>query len=325
MADDPAHAPDSEEMSDPAVGGMEAMLARNDAALGSVAPVLRHLLAHDDQSMFSDEIVARVRGMSEDVARQLLAALEPDELSRDFDDGPVDALAALLVESSAFLCHLHALALEWRLIERLQHRLALDPVLSPLLQALVGSNDAAISGGAMNLLAAQARFCQAQRRMQLPIGELPGDLLHGVLLALRSYAGEDPAADERAERAEHAIRRRYDEGTSRLGLIARAVAGMGSGVIAALSVSHAGVAIFATALAAASGQDRDTAVLAASEGQVARLALALRAAGLSPAAIEQQFDVLDHGAGLPQGVEYVGPRRAAEMLASSGESFGFRA
>ncbi len=323
MADDTAHADDADERMAAVVDGMEAMLARDDAALGSVAPVLRHLLSHDDHSMFSDEIVARVRGMSEDVARQLLGAIAEDEAGQDPDDDrSVDALAALLIENSAFLCHLHALALEWRLTERLQLRLALDPVLSPLLQALIGSNDAAISSSAMNLLAAQVRFCQAQRRMQLPIGELPGDLLHGALLALRSHAGPYAPADERAERAEQTIRKSYDEGGSRLGLIARAVAGMGGGIIAALSVSHAGVAIFATALAAASGQDRDAAVLAASEGQAARLALALRAAGLKTAAIEEQFHALYPGAALPRGVEHVGARRAAELLSLSGESFG---
>ena len=322
MADDIAHADYADERGAAAVGGVEAILARDDAALGTIAPVLRHLLTHDDHSMFSDEIVARVRGMSEDVARQLFGALVEDERGHGSgEDQAIDDLAALLVESSAFLRHLHALALEWRLTERLQERLALDPVLSPLLQALVGSSDGAISGSAMNLLAAQARFCQAQRRMQLPLAELPGDLLHGVLLALRNHAGSDPAANERAERAEQAIRRRYDEGASRLGLIARAVTGMGGGIIAALSVGHAGAAIFATALAAASRQDRDMALLAASEGQAARLALALRAAGLKPAAIEEQFHALNPGATLPQGIEQVGSHRAAEMLSLSGEAF----
>lgn len=322
MADDIAHADYADERIDAAVGDVEAMLTRDDAALGTIAPVLRHLLAHDDHSMFSDEVVARVRGMSEDVASQLLGALAEDERGHDAgNDQAIDDLAALLVQSSAFLCHLHALALEWRLTERLQERLVLDPVLSPLLQALVGSSDETIASSAMNLLAAQARFCQAQRRMQLPIGELPGDLLHGALLALRSYAGSDAAANERAERAEQAIRRRYDEGASRLGLIARAVTGMGGGIIAALSVGHAGAAIFATALAMASGQDRDTAVLAVSEWQAARLALALRAAGLKPAAIEEQFHVLDPGAVLPRGIEQVGAHQAADMLSLSGESF----
>ncbi len=294
--------------------GLEAMLAQGDAALGGIAPVLRHLLASDDHSAFSDEILARVRGMTADVARQLLTALgdgdgQPEEPA-------VDALADLLIGSAAFLCHVHALALEWRLTERLQARLALDPVLSPLLQALIGSSDPATSGLAMNLLAAQARFGQAQRRMELPLGELPGDLLHGALLALRVQAGPDAEAE--AERADKAIRGEYDEGASRLGLISRVVTGMGGGMIAALAIGHAGPAIFLTALAAASGQDRDTAVLATGEGQWARLALALRAAGLKPQAIEEQFLALHPGAALPEGLDRIAAHRAAEMLSLSG-------
>lgn len=294
--------------------GIEAMLAQGDVALGGIAPVLRHLLASDDHSAFSDEIVARVRGMTADVARQLLAALSEGDARSD--EQAVDALAELLTGSATFLCHVHTLALEWRLTERLQARLALDPVLSPLLQALIGSTDAATSGLAMNLLAAQARFGQAQRRMQLPLGELPGDLLHGALIALRTHAG--PSAEAEAERADKAIRGDYDEGASRLGLISRVVTGLGGGVIAALQVGHAGAAVFLTALAVASGQDRDTAVLATSEGQSARLALALRAAGLKPQAIEEQFLALHPGTPLPEGLDRVAAHRAAEMLSLSG-------
>lgn len=310
------YAPDA---ADTGHAGLEAMLARGDAMLGTVAPILRHLLANDDHSVFSDEIVARVRGMSRDVARQLLEALAGDEGRKGPPrDDDIDALTAMLIGSAAFLCHVHALALEWRLTERLQAELALDPVLSPLLQALIGSSDAATAAIAMNLLAAQARFCQAQRRMQLPLGELPGDLLHGALLALRTHAGSEPEADARAERAEKAIRHDYDEALSRLGLACRVVTGMGGGMIAALSVSHAGAAIFLTALAMASGQDRDTAVLATNEGQSARMALALRAAGLKPQAAEEQFQTLHPGHAMPAGTDRIPAYRAAEMLASSG-------
>jgi hypothetical protein len=50
----------------------------------------------------------------------------------------------------------------------------------------------------MNLLAAQARFGQAQRRMRLPLAELPGDLLHGALIAMRHVVGTESTADARA-------------------------------------------------------------------------------------------------------------------------------
>lgn len=307
------------EVSGPRDAGMEAMLAQGDAVLGTIAPVLRHLLANDDHSIFSDEVVARVRGMSRDVAGQLLEAFGPDGgAQHPVDAVDVDRLTELLTGSSAFLCHLHALALEWRVTERLQAQLGLDPVLSPLLQALIGSSDDATSAAAMSVLAAQARFCQAQRRMQLPLGELPGDLLHGALLALRAFAGPAAEADSRAERAERTVRHAYDESLSRLGLIARTVTAMGGGAIAALSVGHAGVAIFLSALALASRQDRDTAVLATHEGQSARMALALRAAGLKPEAVEEQFLVIYPERVVPSGVDRLAAHHAAEMLAASG-------
>ena len=296
-------------------------LAQGDVMLGTVAPILRHLLASDDHSVFGDEIIARVRGMTSDVARQLTAEM----LAVDKGELPAaglqqaDALAMAIIANPAFLCHVHALALEWQLTERMQARLALDPVLPPLLQALVSSSDAVTSGMAMKLLAAQARFCQAQRRMQLPLAELPGDLLHGCLVTMRTMAGFDgPSDDNRAAAAEAAIRARYDEGHSRIGLISRLVTGMGGGAVAALSVTHAGAAMFLSALALASGQDRDLMVLATNEGQLARFALSLRASGLKPQAIEEQFLAFHPEIALPDDFDRLSADRAAAILAVSG-------
>jgi hypothetical protein len=252
--------------------------------------------------------------MTHDVARQLLGAMGEGH----DESGRLAELTALLIDHPAFLGHLHAVVLEWQLTELLQARLALDPVLSPLLQALIGSADATTAALAMKFLAAQARFAQSQRRMRLPLTELPGDLLHASLLALRAVAGDEPGADARAAAAEAAIRSEYDEGSSRLGLVSRLVTGMGAGAIAALSVAHAGAAIFLSALAIASGQDRDLAVLATSETQRTRFALALAAAGLRPAAIEEQLLVLDPDAALPDGFDRVGAERAAALLALAG-------
>jgi hypothetical protein len=291
-------------------------LARGDAMLGSVTPILRHLLASEDNSIFGDEIIARVRGMTADLARQLLQELTVSGSGEGEEPAPDDAelLAAALVRSSALLGHIHALALEWQLTERMQSRLSLDPVLSPLLQALVGSRDETTSALAMKFLAAQARFGQSQRRMKLAVDELPGDLLHGALLALRAVKGSGEAVDA----AEAAIRGRYDEGSSRLGLIARLVTGMGGGAVAALAVGHAGVAIFLSALAIASGQDRDLAVLSTSDSQTARLTLTLRVAGLKPQTVEEQFIALHPQSAIPDGVDRLGADRAAAILAMSG-------
>ena len=295
-------------------------LANGDSLIATIAPILRHLLANDEHSVFSDEIIARVRGMMADVARQILTELaiasgNPDE--RDHSPEQISALIESLIGHGGFLAHVHALALEWQLTERMQARLALDPVLAPLLQALIASSDAAVASSAMALLASQARFATSQRRMQLPLSELPGDLLHAALLALRGHVGEIASVQAALAQAEQAIRGRFDENRSRLGLISRIVIGMGGGATAALAITHAGVGIFVSALALASGQDRDMAVLATNEGQLARLALALRASGLKPQMIEEQFVSLHPEVALPPGFEQLGSDQAAALLARS--------
>jgi hypothetical protein len=293
-------------------------LRAGDAVLAAAAPVLRHLLSSEDDGLFGDAVIARVRGMSGDVARQLFGHLAVAGGEGEGDE-KLAALTVAITSSPAFLGHVHALALEWQLTEVLQERLALDPVLSPLLQALVGSPEPTTAELAMKFLAAQARFGQAQRRMRLPLGELPGDLLHGALVAMRAVAGTEPEMDMRAAAAEASIRSVYDEGRSRLGLVSRLVTSMGAGAVAALSLEHAGAAIFLSALASASHQDRDLAVLATSEAQRARLALALRAAGLKPAAIEEQLLTLDPDSALPPGLDRLIPDRAAAILAAKAD------
>jgi hypothetical protein len=252
--------------------------------------------------------------MTRNVASQLLGYTGVSGESED----DIAALVAALSESPAFLGHVHALVLEWQLTEMLQANLALDPVLSPLLQALIGSSEETTSRLAMTFLAAQARFGQAQRRMRLPLAELPGDLLHDALLAMCSVVGAEPAAEARAAAAESAIRAAYDEGRSRLGLISGLVSGMGAAAVAALSVRHAGAAIFLSTLALASGQKRELAILATSETQRTRLALALRAAGLKPAQIEEQLLAIDPDAVLPEGLDRMPAERAAGLLAMVG-------
>lgn len=302
-------------------------LAHGDAVVGTIAPILRHLLANDDHSLFSDEIIARLRGMMDDLARQLLDALAAAGENPDHREHPAalrDALAAGFVGHPGFLSHVHALALEWQLTERLHARLGVDPVLSPLLQALIASQDGATATHAMALLASQARFAQNQRRLQLPLSELPGDMFHAALLVLADYCNAlDESGIAAGSAAVIALRGRYDEARSRLGLIARIVAAMGGGASAALSLSHAGVAIFATALGFASGQDREMAILSTNEGQLARFALSLRAGGLKMAQIEEQFLTLHPDISLPDGFEHIGSDRAAALLAGSARQAGY--
>ena len=292
-----------------------AELANGDAIAATVAPILHHLLDNTAGSIFSDAIVAAVRGMVGSLTRQLLHAQRPGEdpaQSEEGVDGDGIALTGALVSNPALIGHLHALALEWQLTQKLHSRLALDSVLTPLLQAQMASSDPETASHAMKLLAAQARFCQDQRRMKLALTELPGDLLHGALLAMRTVAGVEN--DENAATAEAAIRSDYNESRSRLGLAARLITGMGGGGVAALSVTHSGVALFLTALSIASGQDRDVAALSVHESQMARLALALRAAGLKQAAVEEQFLALHPDIALPDGFDRLVPDRAAALL-----------
>lgn len=294
-------------------------LAQGDALISTATPILRHLLANDDQALFSDEVIARVRGMITDVARQLLHAHAEAAVIVDraaFLAEREDRLAALLIDEPALLAHVHALTLEAKLALQLQSRSNIDPVLSPLLQDLVASKDDVTAGSAMAVIAAQARFIQQHRSMALPVGELPGELFHKALLALRTQAGE---GDDAAAAAESALRGEYDEAHSRLGLISRLVMRMGKTAPRALDLDNAGLAVFATALAMASSEERSVTVLSFSDRQFARLSLALRAAGLKQDALEEQFLYLHPGIELPEGFEKLSADRASLLLASSAQ------
>jgi hypothetical protein len=58
-------------------------------------------------------------------------------------------------------------------------------------------------------------------------------------------------------------------------------------------------------------------VLATNEGQLSRLALALRATGMKPEAVEEQFAAIHPEVALPDGFELLGADRAAAVLARS--------
>ena len=292
-------------------------LAHGDALLGTIGPILGHLVINAQNQLFSDEIVAHIRGMAGSVATQFLAAQsKASEESVEFAvQKGRDALVSDLLASEGFLSHCHALTIERALAEKLHDRSAIDLVLSPMLQALVSSDDPNTSSSAMAVLTAQARFIQQQRRMELPVTELPGEVFHAAILTWRMSAGE--GTEEITSRAEMDLRSQFDEATSRLGQLLRVVSGMGSGARAALSVSHAGVAIFLTALAHLSHQQRDVAVLSTNERQLGRLALALRSTGLKTQEVEEQFLYLHPEIALPEGFEMLRSDRAREMLSSA--------
>lgn len=296
-------------------------LASGDRVLRGVAPVLAHMLASSGHALVSDAIVARVRGMLDHLARQLLAA-ERTEVLGTAAGGPaepadaVDTLAERLAANHVVLGHSYVMAMEGHLAERLERRASLDPVLSPLLQELIASEKPAIAELAMATLAAQSRFIQSQRRMDMPLAELPAELFLGVLECWESAARERERGGLPRGALER-LKRSYDEGASRAGLLARLVSSMGSGALAALELEHAGLALFASALASLTRQSRDNAVIACHPSQAARLALAFRAAGLDAAAIERQFLLLEPGISVPEVIGDIAPDRAQAILARS--------
>lgn len=286
-------------------------LAREARALTAVVPVLRHLLGSEAQSLVSEAILARVRGMILDIAAQLLAAQagrDPAARPPGGDAAALDALAENLRGDEALLAHCHALATEGLVADRLQQRHGIDPVLSPLLQELIAAEDPAVASLAMTTLAAQSRFVQSQRRMELPLGELPAELFHALLARARTGAPDSTGLAE--------LQAGYDEATSRLGLLARLVAAMRRGAVAALALDHAGLALFASALANETRVPRADTVLACHEGQGLRLALLLRASGLGAPAIERQVVLAEPAALLPAALAALTPARAAALLAA---------
>ncbi len=309
-------------LKDSAESVLRQALSRADGRLAGIAPVLAHALAEAPGDMFAQSVIARLRAMLADLARQLVQAAQGDPLA-PVEEGLPDRLAASLADCPDLLRHLHGMAIEWHMTEILVERLGLDPVLSPLVQALVASDEADMAASAMHLLAAQARFGQQSRRMQIALGELPGDVLHGVLRVLRAHlavlaqegGGNEALAEAIAADAEVRIRQGYDESATRLGLCARVITGLGGGAMAALELPHAGFALFASALAIATGQSRESCVLATQEGQTARLMLSLRAAGVKDSGVEAALAALQPRDALPEGFARITPERAMMILA----------
>ncbi|WP_374405521.1 hypothetical protein [Pelagerythrobacter sp.] len=294
-------------------------LARGDVVLGTIGPMMGILLASHDHALFSDEIVARVRSMVASIARQLLvaeAAAAGEEDAYAFAAERGDALAGAMAESLPLLGHCHALALEHRLATDLERRTSIDPVLSPLLQSLIASSDAETARVAMALLAAQARFVQRQRRMELTLEELPHELFDFAVDCWRTHSGGD--TNNAVAQAEQRVRDAYDTHERRASLLERAAGATGDAMQPAMSLAHAGVALFLTAIALIGKQDRDLVAVSTNESQLGRLSLAMRAAGLKPADIAEQFALIHPHTSLPDTFDTLRSDRAGEILAASG-------
>ncbi|MEO1219964.1 MAG: hypothetical protein AAFY42_01265 [Pseudomonadota bacterium] len=291
-------------------------MARANRALRSLAPVIAHLLDSDGMNLVNDAIVARLRGMLSHIASQLLSSQGEAGVQADDKTSAHSVLVGQLGADERVTRHLYAVALELHLTDGLEQRGANDPVLTPLMQELIASDRPATAETAMAAMAAQSRFVQLGRRMELPIGELPFEVFTSVIDHLETV---DLGFDQRAVAdALSGLRGDFDEGTGRLGLLARLVSGMQGGAIAALDIGHAGLALFASAAASQSRQTRDDIIFACHESQAMRLALSLKAAGLEKTEIEKQFSLLGGSAFLPQTFGTLLQADALNLLHESG-------
>lgn len=297
---------------------LRAELARGDMALSTLTPVLTHFLNTHDRSLFSDSIIARVRGMLRNASYRLLR-VEAEEIGANdvytYADARADALGEELARHAAFLGHCHALAIEWQLADRLRGRNGIDPVLSPLLQSLIASEDGGLADAAMGTLAAQARFIEQQKRMEMPLAELPEDQFANFISVWRRQ--REDLSEDLASTVENRIRDMRSENEARLSLLSRTVSGLGKRADVALSLTHAGAAMFLSALAHKAGQERDIAVVSTNDRQLVRFALSLRAAGLSAAEARAQLRCLHPDATMPAAVEHVTSSEARALLESS--------
>lgn len=289
---------------------LRAALSRGERVHARSAPALQHLLAAPEQSLIEEAVVAQVRGMLVDLARQLA---EARSRARPVAPDVQEEMLARLLQVEDLRGHCQALALEWRLACRLEEELAIDPVLSPLIQVWVAEADAAIGSLAMAALAAQARFAQMQRRMQLALAELPAELFHAVLATAEEVIHGD--APDAAPHGDAQLRAEYDEAAGRLALLERLARNAGAQDARLLDVETAGVALWLTALAARSGENRDRTACAAADPHLGRLLLTLRAAGAAPAEAERQALRVQPEAALPGGLQDIGTREAAQWLA----------
>lgn len=284
-------------------------LAQGDAMVEAALPILRLLVATDDRLLFSDRVLATVRGMLDALASGL------GELVPLADRTAAADLPWMLAGNGAILSHVHATALEWALTEQLQDRFGTDPVVTPLLGDLVDADDPEMRGLARAFLAAQTRWSQESRRMTLACGQLPGELVDAAFQVM------EEAWPDTCLQADAAIRQwrdDRDEQATRTGLAVRLVARLADGGAAALMIERAGPALFFSALALGSGQTRDGMIFAAHDGRLARLSLALRAAGVEPAAIGAQLVALHPDAAPLAGIGAITAEQARAMLADDG-------
>lgn len=285
-------------------------LAQADAKLRAVPGLVRQLLANDESLLVSEQVMANVRGMIADLAHQLIGAFLGEAAQRPSD---LAAVRGALATQTRLVAHVHAMAVEWRLLHRMQIEAGIDPVRPPLVASLIAGDDARLAALARDVLTSQARFCRTQQRMGISLDDLPRDILRAAVAAAHEIVVEAHGATA----GRHLSAARDDSGT-RSGQLRQLIRGMGSDVADALSITEAGASLFLSALAMASGQERDLMVLSTDPTQMDRLALCLRAGGVGSSAASEQILALHPTATPPQAILQIESTTAATILAGSG-------
>ncbi|MEP5938920.1 MAG: hypothetical protein ABJ239_11380 [Erythrobacter sp.] len=304
----------SSDDSDP-LNGLRAELAQGDQSLAGVAPVLVHLLSQSGQSLVSDQMVALMRGMLSGMASELLEQLDAEPGGQSDQSDLHHALVNALSNNTQLLSHCFANSIEAQISQRLERDLHMDQVLSPLLQELIASTDQELAELAMNVMAAQARFVQAQTRMRLPLSELPADLFRLVLMTCQEVLSRE--SETNFKQASAKLTEGFDEASGRPALLSRLTIAMRGGANAALNIEHGGVALFASALAQITKQPRELAIIGCSDRQHARLALGLRAASQSYDRIEQVMAIVHPQVDMSPAFANLTPQAAKTMLSKS--------
>lgn len=314
-------------MNDPTMEGQSAAniadeasasLLRAGALAAPTGPILRQLLTGERDGLFSDAIIARTSAMISHLAHQMAfavveAAEEAEPLGAAAAEAEIlaDALAEQLRDVSDVLGHVHALCVESTLADMLHERAAIDPALPPLLKDLLTNQDAEIAAAAMHVLAAQARFLHHSRRMELPLGELPGELFALCLSLIGGLGTIDPG---QREAVRSMLAANYDEGGARTSQIARLAMLAHDDSTQKPSLPNSGLAIFASWLALDVGKPRDDTILAIGQRDLSRLVLMMRAADLSEAAMQGVVAILAPHGTLDPALASLAPEEARQLL-----------
>lgn len=290
---------------------MRELLAQGEQTRRSLPQQLRHRIGFADPSLFDDELIARTRGLLVHLTAQITGGRPVGSGTADHLKAR-DAILRALFDHPAMLAHCHALALEYRLTRRFGEQADIDPVLPPILQEMIASPNEATSRLAAAVLAAQTRFLNNMERMQLPLRQLPGELLHDVFAIGRQWLGEPIIADA----VEQAVRTSYDEGATRVALLGRLVNTAEYPQARGWQLQESGAPLFLASLALGAGLSLHEAALLTTESQIVRFALTMRALRYNPGAINRNLYILHDEVALPliAGME---PDAASTILVSS--------